>query len=120
MALALKLDEARLQELLADSLATNTRHASGHAHGQMHDSHGVPGSDGAVRVGGGGVTQQQAATTAQLMGCFGDLFTASLDAGWRSEGKAQGRVGQDEFSGSTGLRTSLLGFVRARAGPVEE
>ena len=92
VALALKLDEARVAELLgvpsggAPAKTVGKPGAAGNAPGGSAFATG----DGAVRAANAtassaGISVEEAGLAGRLLGCFGDLFTASLDVGWKSE-----------------------------------
>ena len=101
VALALKLDEARVAELLgvssaagAGALAPSSGRPSpsnGQATGSAFSSgpSAVRAAQAAVLGGGGAAAvmsqSDEAGLAGRLLGCFGDLFTASLDVGWKSE-----------------------------------
>ncbi|KAG1654977.1 hypothetical protein FOA52_004564 [Chlamydomonas sp. UWO 241] len=71
IALGLKLDEERMQELLGSRTDAAASDTSG------------PG-------GAGGVSPAELGLAGQLMGCFGDLFNASIDVGWKAETEEDG------------------------------
>lgn len=106
IALALKLDEKRVAELLQGTAAEPSQQRKTTAAGAStttSSSSGVKSSGNISSAFGSGSDAVYAASAAagvrlappslsediglagRLLGCFGDIFTASLDVGWKSE-----------------------------------
>ena len=93
VALALKLDEERVAELLGlsgTSAAASTHNKrspppSSSSSAFSSGAGAVQAANAAVGIPAGAAAAGDAGLAGRLLGCFGDLFTASLDVGWKAE-----------------------------------